>query len=210
MIAIVIGDLGLSDTATAEAIQKLPGEITLSFLPERAVVNDLIFQAHDDGHETILQFPQTIPFWSAQDDEEALFVWSGILQSMPTVTGVTNFAYGRPMFLPGPAIEALLEPVLLNNLYYIDSSAPTTGAVAGEPQPAPGSVLFIDRQAEAAAIDAQLKQLEALARNRGYAIGIGLPYPVTMERLPIWARDLRAQGFQLVSLGEMRKRLGWP
>lgn len=206
----MIGDLGLSDTATGDAIRLLPREVSLAFLPEKAAATEWLSRANGDGHETLLQFPQTIPFWSAGDDEAALLTWSSILQNEPTVTGVTNFAYGRPMFVPAPALEALLEPVLLNNLYYLDSSTPASGIVAGEPQPTPGSIIFIDRQASRPAIEAQLQQLERTARERGYAIGVGLPYPVTLERLPAWIREAQSRGIQIVSMAELRKRLGWP
>ena len=56
-IAIIISGLGVSDSATADAISKLPGAVTLSFMPYGSNVAALATRAHDQGHEVLLQVP---------------------------------------------------------------------------------------------------------------------------------------------------------
>ena len=49
-----------------------------------------------------------------------------------------------------------------------------------------------------AELDAQLARLEARARERGFALGIGSALPVTIERVARWARTLESRGLVLV------------
>jgi polysaccharide deacetylase 2 family uncharacterized protein YibQ len=55
---------------------------------------------------------------------------------------------------------------------------------------------FIDEpQVSRDAIDSRLKELESIARLQGRALGIGSPYPVTLERLAAWIPGLAQKGF---------------
>jgi len=56
---------------------------------------------------------------------------------------------------------------------------------------------IIDAQQEAAAIDDQLLNLEALALQNGSAIGAGFAYPVTIGQVGSWAQELEARGYVL-------------
>ncbi len=56
-IALIIGGLGVSDTATADAIAKLPEAVTLGFVPYGAEVAALATRARTAGHEILLQVP---------------------------------------------------------------------------------------------------------------------------------------------------------
>ena len=59
---------------------------------------------------------------------------------------------------------------------------------------------YIDNEASRPAIDARLLELERLAEANGYAVGIGFPYPVTIERVAQWARTLERKGVQIAPL----------
>ena len=41
------------------------------------------------------------------------------------------------------------------------------------------------------------EELERIAKEGGYALGIGSPYPVTIERIVLWAQDLDSRGIAL-------------
>jgi len=47
-------------------------------------------------------------------------------------------------------------------------------------------------------IDHRLADLETEARTKGSAAGTGFVYPVTVERVALWARSLPGRGFVLV------------
>ena len=56
---------------------------------------------------------------------------------------------------------------------------------------------YIPARASGAAIDQRLLELETIARVSGHALGVGAPYPVTLERLSAWLGGLEAKGFAL-------------
>jgi len=97
-------------------------------------------------------------------------------------------------------------------LLYIDaknsvtSIAPATARAAGVPNAQADIVL--DQKLSRAEILKQLKLVESLARANGSAIAIGHPYPVTLERLRLWIRDLQENGFVLAPVsGIIDKRI---
>jgi polysaccharide deacetylase 2 family uncharacterized protein YibQ len=49
-------------------------------------------------------------------------------------------------------------------------------------------------------IDHRLADLETEARTHGKAVGTGFRYPVTMERVTLWARGLQGRGFVLAPI----------
>ncbi len=55
----------------------------------------------------------------------------------------------------------------------------------------------VDGEATAPTIDGTLHDLETVAAKDGVALGIGLPYPVTFERVLAWAPALAAKGIVL-------------
>ena len=56
-IALVIGGLGVSANITGDAISKLPGAVTLAFMPYSYDVDHLAGRARRAGHEILLQAP---------------------------------------------------------------------------------------------------------------------------------------------------------
>ena len=56
-VAIIVGGLGVSANATAEAIGKLPGAVTLGFAPYGADLDRVVAHARGLGHEILLQVP---------------------------------------------------------------------------------------------------------------------------------------------------------
>ncbi len=56
-IALIVDGLGVGASATAEAIGKLPGAVTLGFVPYGSDVAALAGRARAAGHEILLQVP---------------------------------------------------------------------------------------------------------------------------------------------------------
>ena len=66
---------------------------------------------------------------------------------------------------------------------------------------------FFDRRASRVAIDAQLLELEQIARRGGLAVGIGYPFPVTIERLAAWVPTLAQKGIELAPISAIVGRI---
>jgi polysaccharide deacetylase 2 family uncharacterized protein YibQ len=63
---------------------------------------------------------------------------------------------------------------------------------------------------DSGAVDQMLLELERIARDRGYAIGIGHPHPGTLDALARWLPTLHARGFELVPVSAIVRRVTPP
>ena len=216
-IAIVIVGLGLSQTATESAIQGLPGTVTLAFAPYARELEGWIAKARAAGHEVVLELPME-PFDYPSNDpgphtllttasaEENLGRLEWLLSRFTGYIGVTNTMGGK-----FTAAEAHMRPVLLSlkqrGLLYLDARASrksVAGRLAAEiDMPRAINNRFLDGVASRLAIDARLLELERIALTSGAAVGIGFPYPVTLERIANWYKELHKKGIVMAPLAAL-------
>jgi hypothetical protein len=62
---------------------------------------------------------------------------------------------------------------------------------------------FIDAEASRTAIDNRLKEMEEIAKTAGTAVGIGSPFPVTIDRLARWTKTLEGVGLALAPVSAL-------
>ncbi|MEQ9448711.1 MAG: divergent polysaccharide deacetylase family protein, partial [Rhodospirillaceae bacterium] len=86
----------------------------------------------------------------------------------------------------------------------VDSAGPAAAAALQVPYLERD--IFLDNDGSVSAITEQLARLERIARERGYAVGIGHPHDGTIEALARWLPSLREAGIALVPLTEVLKR----
>ena len=220
-IAVVLTGLGLSSAATETAIKELPPGVTLSFTPFARQLNQWVALARVNGHEVMLDLPME-PTSYPEDDPgpRALLTALSTRQNLErldwTLNRVTGYVgVATVMGSRFTASEAHMEPVLqylkqrgllfLDNRASEDSIAADLAAKIGTPQAVNDRSL--DRaQASRAAIDGRLVQLENIALTKGYAVAMGRPYPVTIERLREWSKNLEARGFALAPITALADR----
>ncbi|MEA2757756.1 MAG: uncharacterized protein QOH65_369 [Methylobacteriaceae bacterium] len=211
-IAIFIGGMGLSRTTTQEAIDKLPGAITLAFAPYGSEVEVQAARARDSGHEILLQLPMDTfnggdgdpgphTLHSDRTPEAIVDDLHWLMARFPGYAGMTNFLGGR-----FTADEAALGPVLRETkqrgLFYVDdatsarSIANTIAQRVDLPFARADVVLDADKTPDS--VDAALSRLEALARKNGVAIGWATGLPVNIDRIARFARSLEDRGIALV------------
>ena len=222
-IAILLANLGLSQSATNAAIQQLPGSITLGFTPYARHLEVWISEARAAGHEVLLELPMepfdypasdpgphtlltSLPFASEEatapfDDNQARLDW--LLSRFSGYVGVTNFLGDK--FTSDPeSLTPVLESLRDRGLMFLDARTSSSGVAAQLANqlelPRALNNRFIDNEASRVAIDARLFELERIANSEGYAVGIGFPYPVTLERVARWAPTLREKGIILVPI----------
>ncbi len=213
-IAIVVGSLGLSRATTMTAIQQLPGGVSLAFAPYGRNLQDYVDQARAAGHEVLLQVPMEPMDYPTNDPGPHTLLTSltihrnlqrldWLLGRFAGYVGVVNFMGGR-----FTSTESHLLPILQamhdRGLMFLDARA-SSSSVASEVAGRIGLNIaandrVLDAVASRAAIDARLLELERLASASGGAIGIGFPYPVTIERLAQWTRAMGDRGFDLVPI----------
>ncbi|MEI9885742.1 MAG: divergent polysaccharide deacetylase family protein [Rhizomicrobium sp.] len=211
-IAIVISGLGISAKATADALAKLPPQVTLAFAPYAQDVQRWVAEARREGHEVLLEVPMepydfpdsdpgphTLRSGVGEDANTERLVWS--LTRFTGYAGVTNLLGGRLMSDPD-SLEPVMTYLSRRGLLFYDngtashSAAPEVAARSGVSFAQANAT--IDTIQTAMEIDRELSELENAARTRGVASGAGFIYPVTIERVGQWAQGLTGRGFVLV------------
>jgi polysaccharide deacetylase 2 family uncharacterized protein YibQ len=211
MIAVVIGGLGFNAVATTQAIDELPAEVTLSFVPYASNLQSWIDRARTRGHEVLLELPME-PFDPDADDTGPQTLLSSatapqnisrleqLLSRGAGYFGVTNYQ-GARFATSAQASQPVVQALRRRGLVFISSGIGQRTALSVEAQRAgltnTAADRIIDARREADAIDDQLLNLEALALQNQSAIGAGFAYPVTMEQVGRWSRDVSARGYQL-------------
>ena len=213
-ISLVIGGLGLNARATQAAIETLPGEITLSFVPYAEGLQGWIDMARSHGHEVLLETPMEPVDYPDNDpgpytlmtdaqgpDTVKKLEW--ILSRTTGYFGLTNYLGSR--FLGSDrAYDAFATVVRGRGLGFIDDGS--AGRRTGGGVPRASAERVIDNQLSKGALDQQLLALEASALQRGQALGSGFAYPVTLETVARWSQGLEQRGFQLAPASALVRR----
>ncbi len=213
-IAIVVSGLGIGAAKTTDAIMKLPPAVTLAFTPYGADPGKLVERARSLGHEILLQIPlepfdypdndpgpQTLLTTLTPEQNQDRLLW--LLSRFQGYVGLSNFMGAR--FMPN---EASMQPVMREAAkrglaYFDDGSAARSlaGQLAlAQAVPFARADATIDVVPNAGEIDRALAQLEATARQRGFAVGVASALPLSIERLNAWAKAVEGRGILLVPL----------
>ncbi|QXX74957.1 divergent polysaccharide deacetylase family protein [Methylovirgula sp. HY1] len=220
-IALVIGGVGLNDSATAEAISDLPGPVTLAFAPYGTDLPGQARQAREAGHEIILQLPME-PIDYPQDNPGPHTLLAEVaatknadnlhwlLSRFSGYTGVANFLGGKFMSA-AERFRPVLRELANRGLFYIDdgSSPRSLGLSLAKDVglPAVHADLIIDATGDLDAIDANLTQLVTIAQAKGIAIGMASDLPTSLEKIAAFTKRAKAQGVLLIPLSAAVRNL---
>lgn len=212
-VAIIVGGLGVSAKLTADAIAKLPGAVTLAFVPYS---NDTawVTRARARGHEVLLQVPME-PFDYPDNDPgpETLLTSLTPPQNMDRLHWLMSRFQGyvgliNMMGARFTASEDVLSPVLRETaqrglLYVDDGSNPRSiaGRLAGANNlPFAKADVVIDLVPNPDEIDRALVRLEMAARAHHVVVGIASALPVSIEHIAKWAKSAAGRGVLLVPI----------
>lgn len=210
-IAVLVGGLGISQNATADALAKLPTQISLAFAPYGTEIDRAVTRARSNGHEVFLQVPME-PFDYPDNDPGPHTLLTGpkasenlerlrwVLARFPGYVGVVNYQGGRLMS-DEAALKPVVDEIAGRGLMVVDDGSASRSLLM--PAAAAKTVslkanFVLDASTRPEAIDRELAKLELLARERGHALATATVLPVTVERLARWARTLEARGLLLV------------
>jgi polysaccharide deacetylase 2 family uncharacterized protein YibQ len=213
-VAIVIGGLGLSQTGTQTAIGNLPPEITLGFAPQGNSLGRWMQAARRKGHEIVMQVPlEPFDFPNVNPGRNTLTVEAGaeeILKNLRwTLSRTTNYTavmnYMGARFSTSPeAMGVMMAELGKRGIGYVDdgssarSLAPETALKNGVPFAAGDAI--IDGVQDRGAILDKLDELERTARAKGFAIGTGNAFDVTIDAVASWVSEARKRGIEIVPI----------
>jgi len=219
-IALIIGGLGQSSAATEAAIQRLPGAVTLAYTAYARNLPQWVDLSRAAGHEVLLTLPMEPVGYPANDpgphtllvslseaENRARLTW--LMSRFAGYSGVVNLMGSRFTTEAG-ALKPVLDELNKRGLLFVDSRSSLSsvaGKMAGEIKlPRAVNNRFIDTKAARPEIDKRLEELEQIARSEGVAVGIGAPYPVTIERITQWVQQLDGKGIALAPVSAVVDR----
>ena len=209
----MIGGLGLNATATRQAIENLPPEITLSFVPYSDGLQGWIDLARQNGHEVLLEAPMEPVDYPDNDPgpytlmaqaqgQETVKKLEWLLSRATGYFGVTNYL-GSRFVGSDSAMTAFTGALRGRGLAFIDDGS---AARRGGGLPRASADRIVDDQLSVEAIDQQLLSLEAGALQHGQALGSGFAYPVTLTQVAQWAQSVESRGYQLAPASALTTR----
>lgn len=213
-IAIVVGGLGTSTTVTADALKKLPGPVTIAFMPYGRDLPRQVSRARNGGHEVLLQVPME-PFDYPDNDPgpQTLLTSLDATQNLDRLhalmgraqgyVGISNFMGGRFSASDQSLAVVLRETAKRGLIYFDDGSSPRSLAsqyASANSLAFAKSDLTIDATPTPAEIDRALARLETLARDRGSAVGTAGALPVSIDRIAKWVKAAEGRGVLLVPI----------
>jgi len=214
-IALLLSGIGTSETDSLDAIRTTPPAVSLAVSPYAFRPEKLLAAARAAGHETLVSLPLepdrypiddtgdhslltgNAPVTNALRLEWALTRFAGYVGATGALNGMRGERFGSAPELMAPVLHELAGRGLL----YID---PRPGA-APPPIAVGRSVdVVLDDPPVRTEIEANLAKLEQAARDRGSALGlVGMPRPVTIDRIAAWASTLATRGFVLVPVSAL-------
>lgn len=208
-VALVVGGLGLNARITQRAIDELPAEVTLSFVPYAENLQGWINKARANGHEVLIEIPME-PFDYPENDpgphtllttasaEENQRRLEFLLSRASGYFGVTNYLGGR-FATSNESSSAFMRQLRSRGVAFIaDGSASQLDAAASSAGLKNAQAdRLIDQRPSGEDIAAQLGALEAMATQRGAALGFGVAYSVTIDQIARWAKDAARRGLIL-------------
>ena len=204
-VALVVGGLGLNAATTRAAVDKLPPEVTLSFVPYADGLQGWIDLARANGHEVMLEAPMEPADYPNNDPgpytlmagaqpPETIKRLEWLLSRATGYFAVTNYLGGKFMASDN-GMSAFLGALKSRGLGFIDDGGAAKRNMAGVPRASADAM--IDDQLSAEAVDRKLLSLEAQALQRGASLGAGFAYPVTLDAVVRWSQGLAGRGYQL-------------
>lgn len=208
-VAIIIDDIGYNKQRGLAALN-LPGALTYAVIPSSPNGEYLAKAAQRQEKEIILHAPMSnihdyplgelglVDGMTEQAFNEAL---QQALGSVPHISGVNNHM-GSLLTQKAVPMEWMMQALRDRGLYFIDSRT-TSQSVAWEIAqrhgvPSLKRDIFLDNDRDKAVLEQQFSTLLKVAKRKGFAIGIGHPYPETITYLEENLKRLEQHGIQLV------------
>lgn len=215
-VAIIIDDMGFHPRIGRRLLE-LELNLSFSFLPYAPHTGELEEIAYQRGRTVLMHLPlePADPKWDPGPDalylEQTPAERARLLQRnlmlVPHATGISSHM-GSRYSESREAMGELAGYLKERGLFFVDSytSATSQGLVAARAAgvPATRRDVFLDNVQQVKAICRQLSTLVSLAGRQGQAVGIGHPYPETLEALDGCGSELLA-GVELVAVRDLSR-----
>lgn len=218
-VAIVVTGLGLNESVTLDAIDRLPENVTLAFAPYGKTLRRTTAAARAAGHEMLLQVPlEPFDYPDSDPGPKTLLVdqppranldklyW--LMSRFGGYLGVTNYM-GAQFTASAGDFSPVMEEFGTRGLGYLDdgSSNRSVAKQLAERNKVPFARASIDLDVNPSrsAILKKLEALDAEAKAKGSALGVISALPVSITTVAEWAKGLEKKGLVLVPASALMK-----
>jgi polysaccharide deacetylase 2 family uncharacterized protein YibQ len=213
-IALIVGGLGVSANITSDAIAKLPGAVTLGFVPYGTDAQALVARARKSGHEVLLEVPME-PFDYPDNDPGPQTLLTSLtpqqnidrlywlMSRFQGYVGLTN-TMGARFTASEPSFGPILRETAKRGMIFVDDGSNPRSVSAristANNLPFARADVILDSVPTPDEIDRALGRLEILAREHTIAVGIASALPVSIDHIAKWAKAAESRGLLLVPI----------
>lgn len=217
-LVIILDDIGNNAESGRRALA-LPGAVTYAVLPYTPHGRMLAEMAHESNREVMLHAPMSNlggmalgqgGLTLALSEDEFVDTLRGAIADIPHIVGVNNHT-GSELTAAHDQMQWVMKELKAQSLYFVDSL--TTGLSVAEKTavehqvPALRRHVFLDNETDMEAIHLQFQRALKIAREQGFAVAIGHPYPETLAYLEQAIPELPALGVELVPVSNLMPKI---
>ncbi|GLP97770.1 divergent polysaccharide deacetylase family protein [Paraferrimonas sedimenticola] len=210
-IALIIDDIGYR--STDKRALELPGPLTFAVLPHTRY--SALAKPLSANHDIMVHVPmQALNGGSLGPGALQLQMSEGqfkqtlrqAIAAVPDAIAINNHK-GSLLTQLNPQMRWVMEVLQEQQMYFVDSA--TTKYSKAQQQALQHRVaslrrdVFLDHDPSPQAIEREFNRLVRIAQKTGLAIGIGHPYPETLDMLERRLPELQAQGIELVAISQL-------
>jgi polysaccharide deacetylase 2 family uncharacterized protein YibQ len=210
IIALIVRDFGLSDAVSQKALAALPAEVTMLLSPYSLEPERWASASRQGGHEVWLDVKfENADYPISDPGPQAILAGSNLRYNQDkmnwNLTRATGYAgiSGQTDYVFDSA-SAILQPlaksVYQRGLGYLELNPKASGAIETVASAVNGPYIRADvwiNDQDSDLEGSPLKELERLAKERGYAVGVLMPYEQNIDQIKTWLASLSAKGYTL-------------
>jgi uncharacterized protein len=215
-LAVVIDDAG-RDLESQHVYESLGIPLTLAVMPNQVHTRDAALSWHAHGLPVILHQPmesvsgigmESKAILTSMGDEEIRSLLKSSLSQVPEAVGINNHQ-GSKATTDRHTMDVVMNELHHRHLFFFDSRTNSTTAAdtaaASYGVPYVRNDLFVDNEADVAAISAMIREAAKRAQKYGTYVIIGHCRPKTAEAFRQMVPQLENEGIQFVYVSSLAK-----
>lgn len=215
-LAVVIDDAG-RDLESQHVYESLGIPLTLAVMPNQVHTRDAALSWHAHGLPVILHQPmesvsgigmEPKVILTSMGDEEIRNLLKSSLSQVPEAVGINNHQ-GSKATTDRHTMDVVMNELHHRHLFFFDSRTNSTtaadAAAASYGVPYVRNDLFVDNEADVAAISAMIREAAKRAQKYGTYVIIGHCRPKTAEAFRQMVPQLEKEGIQFVYVSSLAK-----
>ncbi len=215
-LAVVIDDAG-RDLESQHVYESLGIPLTLAVMPNQVHTRDAALSWHAHGLPVILHQPmesvsgigmESKVILTSMGDEEIRSLLKSSLSQVPEAVGINNHQ-GSKATTDRHTMDVVMNELHHRRLFFFDSRTNSTtaadAAAASYGVPYVRNDLFVDNEADVAAISAMIREAAKRAQKYGTYVIIGHCRPKTAEAFRQMVPQLEKEGIQFVYVSSLAK-----